>query len=61
MRIKYLAGFAGNDFVIEAGEVRECEDAEAERLIDAGFAIPVADEAMERAVATPAEKRRKGR
>jgi len=38
MRIKYLASFAGPGTFIASGEVHEVDDAEAGRLIAAGFA-----------------------
>jgi hypothetical protein len=58
MLIKFLCSFAGNDFVIEAGEVRDWDAAEAERFIKAGYAVP-ADRPVERAVNAPAETRAK--
>jgi hypothetical protein len=44
MKIKVLECLAGVDYVRYPGEVFVCDDAEALRLIAAGFAVPVADE-----------------
>lgn len=53
MFIKMTAGFAGRDFSVSPGEVTDrFSDAEAERMIAAGFAVP---EDIEKAVKkTPA-------
>ena len=59
MKIKMLTSLAGADFVLSRGEETDrFGDAEAARLIAAGFAEPV--EAIERAVKRgPYEKRGK--
>jgi hypothetical protein len=58
MKIKMLVGLSGNEYCLSPGDKREFSDAEAIRLIDAGFAVPVVEEAVERAVAQPAPERR---
>ncbi|MDX0318922.1 hypothetical protein [Sinorhizobium meliloti] len=62
MKIRMLVGLAGNEYALSPGDEREFPDKEAIRLIDAGYAVPVAEEKTERAVAQPAtEKRKKGK
>lgn len=62
MKIKMLVSLAGNEYSLSPGDERDFAQAEAIRLIDAGFAVPVAEEKTERAVAQPAtEKRKKGK
>ncbi|RVH74272.1 hypothetical protein [Sinorhizobium meliloti] len=62
MKIKMLVSLAGNEYSLSPGDERDFTQAEAIRLIDAGFAVPVAEEKTERAVAQPAtEKRKKGK
>lgn len=61
MKIKMLTGLTGPEYSLAPGEVREFPDAEAQRLVKAGFAIPVMDDKRERAVKEPAaETRAKG-
>jgi hypothetical protein len=57
MRVRLLAGFAGAT-VLVPGDEAEFADAEAIRLIEAGFAIPIAPK-VERAVKKPVEKRKR--
>ena len=38
MKVKMIASMAGNDFVRNPGDICEVGDAEAGRLIEAGFA-----------------------
>lgn len=55
MKIKMLASFAG-DWSCSVGDEIDRPDAEARRLIEAGFAVPVRTEPVERAVVErPAE------
>jgi hypothetical protein len=57
-----LTGIAGADFVVNPGEETErFSGAEATRLVSAGYAVPVSDEAVERAVKAVAPERRKGK
>jgi hypothetical protein len=58
MKIRMLVGLAGSEYSIGPGDEREFPDKEAIRLIDAGYAVPVAEKAAERAVAEPALERR---
>lgn len=58
MNIRMLVGLSGNEYSLSPGDEREFPDAEAIRLIEAGYAIPVAEEIVERAVAQPASERR---
>ena len=56
-----LVGLSGPAFFIAPGEMYECDDAEATRLISARYAIPWTEELIERAVKKPVrEKRTKG-
>jgi hypothetical protein len=55
MRLRMLVGFAGGLTLIP-GDEAEFADAEAIRLIDAGFAVP-AKPKIERAVRKPRETR----
>jgi hypothetical protein len=41
MKLKMLTGLSGPDYSLAPGDEREFEDAEAGRLIEAGFAIAV--------------------
>ncbi|MCJ8051666.1 hypothetical protein GB928_004245 [Shinella curvata] len=58
MNIRMLVGLSGNEYSLSPGDTREFPDAEAIRLIDAGFAIPVVEQPIERAVKAPAPERR---
>jgi len=58
MRIVMLVGLAGNAYTLGPGDERDFPDAEAIRLIDAGYAAPVAAQAVERAVNQPIAERR---
>lgn len=48
-----LVGLSGSAFTLERDEERDFDQAEALRLIKAGFAVPVADSKIERAVVDP--------
>lgn len=50
MKIKMLVSMAGIDFALSPGDEYECSDAEAVRHVEAGNAVPVAGEKVERAV-----------
>lgn len=58
MKIKMLVGLAGNEYSLSPGDEREFPDAEAIRLIEAEYAVPVAEVKTERAVAQQAPERR---
>ena len=57
MKIKMTMGLAGPDYALAPGDQREFPQDEAVRLIEAGFAVPVAEVKMELAV-KPAPERR---
>lgn len=60
MRLKMLCSLYGPDVSLNAGDEGNFPDGEAKRLIEAGFAIPVAEKKMERAVKKrPAKETRK--
>ena len=50
MKIKLLVSLAGAGFAHSPGDEYECSDAEAARHFEAGNAVPVSDEKVERAV-----------
>jgi hypothetical protein len=59
MKIKMLAGFSGSDFSVSPNEETDrFSDNEAMRMIEAGYAVPVAEGKRERATKpTVPEKR----
>lgn len=58
MKIKLLVSFAGVDFALDAGAVTDrFPDAEAIRMIEAGYAEPVAEAQVETATKKGREKR----
>lgn len=58
MKIKLLVSFAGVDFALDAGtETDRFPEAEAIRMIDAGYAEPVAVASVETASRKVREKR----
>ncbi|MGE8143056.1 hypothetical protein ACQKOE_13860 [Novosphingobium sp. NPDC080210] len=60
MKIKMLVSMAGADFALDAGqETERFGDAEALRLVNAGYAVPAAGPVIERAVKSPAREKRK--
>lgn len=63
MEIRVLVGLSGNEYSLSPGDQRDFPDNEAIRLIEAGFAVPVAERRAEHAVnGAPAERRvKKGR
>ncbi|MBS7737934.1 MULTISPECIES: hypothetical protein [unclassified Chelatococcus] len=59
MKIKMLVGIAGTDFALSPDEETDrFSTKEATRMIEAGFAVPVADEKVERATKKPAPEKR---
>ncbi|SKA31041.1 hypothetical protein [Consotaella salsifontis] len=59
MKIKMISSVAGVDFALSPGdETDRFGDAEAIRMIEAGFAIPVAGQEMERTVVDHVAERR---
>lgn len=58
MKIKMLVSVAGADFALDAGsETERFSDAECIRMIEAGYAQPVAEAEVERATRKTREKR----
>lgn len=59
MKLKMLVSIAGAKFALSPNEETErFSGDEARSLIDAGYAVPVADVKVERAVKAPAVERR---
>jgi hypothetical protein len=62
VKIKMTASLAGPDYSLNVGdETDQFDSAEAIRFIEAGFAVPVAEEKIERAVKFAAPEIRKGK
>lgn len=60
MEVRMTIGLSGPTYSVAAGDKRDFPESEAIRLIEAGYAVPVAEKKTERAVApAPAEKRGK--
>lgn len=60
MKIKMLVSLVGADFSVSPGAEYECSEAEALRHIEAGNAVPVAGEKVERAVKPSAKIEKRG-
>jgi len=59
MKLKMLIGMAGLDFSLAPNEeTTRFDGKEAERLIEAGYAVPAAGEKVERATRKPAAETR---
>jgi hypothetical protein len=58
MKIKMLTGLCGPDYNLAPGDAHDFGDAEAVRLIEAGFAVPLAEIKSETATKKPAAERR---
>lgn len=58
MLVKMLVGLSGPVYTLSPGDEREFPDDEAVRLIEAGFAVPVAEPIVERTVKEPAPEHR---
>ena len=56
-----LVGLSGPTKYYEPGDVYECDEAEAARLIGARYAIPIVEARIERAVSKPIVETRKKR
>ena len=57
MKIRMTMGLAGPQYALAPGDEREFPRDEAVRLIEAGFAVPVAEVKMERVVKQAPERR----
>lgn len=53
-----LVGLCGPTLTLNPGDTYEPDDAEAKRLIEAGFAVPVVPEKKERAVKRRTKEKR---
>ena len=61
MRVRMVVGLSGPTINLIPGEEADLAEAEAVRLIAAGYAVPVSTVEIERAVRPPvAERRKKG-
>lgn len=60
MKIKMLVSLAGADFSVSPGDEYECSADEAARHIEAGNAVPIAAEKVERAVKPAAKVEKRG-
>ena len=61
VKIRMIVSIAGSDFALSPGDVTDRFDAEeASRLIAAGYATPVAEPMLERAVKPQPAERRNG-
>lgn len=58
MIIRMLVGLSGNEYSLAPGQERDFPQGEALRLISAGYAVPVAEQNIERAVAVTATEKR---
>jgi hypothetical protein len=58
MLVRMLVGLSGPFYTLDRNDEFHFPDNEAARLIEAGFAVPVAVQATERAVARPVVERR---
>lgn len=58
MLVRMKVGLSGPDFSLQPGDEREFEAAEAIRLVNAGFAVPLSGLPIETAVAEPADETR---
>lgn len=58
MLVRMLVGLSGPAFTVEPGAEIEFPQDEAIRLIEAGYATPVNEQKIERAVMAPASERR---
>jgi hypothetical protein len=62
MKIRMLVSIAGKDFALSAGdETERFGDGEAVRLIEAGSAMPISEQTIERTVKVDARETRKGK
>lgn len=62
MLVRMTVGLSGPAVLLQPGDEHDFPQAEALRLVDAGFAVPVAEQKVERAVALRApEKRKRGK
>lgn len=58
MIIKMQIGLAGPEYSLSPGDEHDFPEAEAIRLIEAGYAVPVVAAKVERAVKAPVKEKR---
>jgi hypothetical protein len=58
MLIRMLVGLSGSAYSLSPGDERDFPQGEALRIVAAGFAIPVEEKSIERAVDAPIVERR---
>lgn len=58
-RVKLLVTVAGPGWVLGPGDIYECDEAEAGRMVASRFAVPVVEERIETATAAPIVETRK--
>lgn len=58
MKIRMLVSIAGPEYALSPGDERDFPQGEAIRLIEAGYAAPVVEDAVEHAVSMPAVEKR---
>ncbi len=58
MLIRMLVGLSGSEYSLGPGDERDFPQDEAVRIINAGFAVPVAEQKIEHATAAPPAERR---
>jgi hypothetical protein len=61
VKVKLLVGLSGPTFTLEPGDIYECDDSEATRLICARYALPIVEQVVETAAVVPVAETRKGR
>lgn len=61
MKIKMLVGLSGPTITLSPGDEHDFPNDEAVRFIEAGFAVPVAEIQVEKAVKKPITEKRKAK
>lgn len=61
MKIKMLVDMAGVGFSLSPGDEWETDDQQAKRLIEAGYAVPVAETKIETTTLEPVTEKRTAR
>jgi hypothetical protein len=61
VKIKMLVGLSGPTTLLNPGDIGEFPQDEALRFIEAGFAVPVAEQKIERAVKSTVPEKRKAK
>jgi hypothetical protein len=58
MLVRMLVGLSGPAYLLQPGDKKDFPRDEALRLVEARYAVPVADHKIERAVAVPVTEKR---